>query len=82
MSKVYVIRFKCDEANNHTCSADNANFISQKYFEDERDALHFMSECTVTIKNIFVVSSNSVSEDITIEQLVQAQQEHDYISGL
>jgi len=82
MSKVYVIRFKCDESNNHTCNADNATFINQKYFEDERDALHFMSECTVPIKNIFVVSSNSVSEDITIEQLVQAQQEHDYISGL
>jgi|TARA_R100001510_G_C7652950_1_gene210948 hypothetical protein len=82
MSKVYVIRYKSDYNDDHTCVEKDAVVTNQKEFICEREALHFMGECSVPIRNIFVISSNCVSRDITLEQLVQAQQEHDYVSGL
>ena len=65
----------------HTCDASDLCDVKDVTFTDKVDALHFMSECTSTIKNIFVVE-NTVDNTIPVDELLQAEEERRYVEDL
>mgnify|MGYP003110473479 FL=1 len=79
--RLYVIRYECDMYGDHACDENALCDVKDITFTDKIDALHFMSECTSAIKNIFVVES--VNDDsVPFNEELQGQIENDYVDGL
>lgn len=80
MAKKYIVRYKGDATGNHTVAKEACIYTHQQQFDDRVDALHFMGECSTKITNIFVISCPNSQE--AISELLQAQEEREYVNGL
>ncbi len=83
-SKLYVIRYQCDLDGNHAAEENYLTCERDMIFTDEVDALHFLGECTSKMTNFFIVE---VDRDVLLDSnyisnMIQAEYEQDYISGL
>ena len=45
-SRLYVVRYLCDECGDHTAEENLLTGERDKIFSDHVDALHFLGECT------------------------------------
>lgn len=89
MAKLYVIRFECDCYGDHTCDTNNISDVQDATFTDKVDALHFMSECSSNIKNIFIIDTEYLEENeehvwerTPPRYLIETEKDWDYVNGL